>query len=50
MSDKLFKLFLVLVAFYFLIHIGSAFAQYSPTVPTIQCWNNGFGTIQCTQI
>lgn len=54
MMDKLFKIFLVFVAVYFLAHIGCALAQPmpSPTVPApiVQCWSNGMGTIQCIQI
>ena len=49
-TDRYFKWFLFAVAMYFLIHIGIAAAQPSPTIPTIQCWNNGFGTVQCIQI
>lgn len=49
MNDKYFKYFLLFVALYFLGHIACALAQ-SPTIPTIQCWNNGFGTIQCAPI
>lgn len=47
--DYIFKIFLMCVALYFLLHIGFALAQTQPT-PTIQCWNNGFGTIQCAPI
>jgi hypothetical protein len=46
-SDRYFKWFLFAVAMYFLIHIGIAAAQQAPIV---QCWVNGFGTIQCIQI
>lgn len=49
MNDKYFKYFLLFVALYFLGHIACALAQTQPT-PTIQCWNNGFGTIQCAPI
>lgn len=51
-SDRYFKWFLVAVALYFLVHIGIAAAQQSPTVPApiMQCWSNGFGTIQCIQL
>jgi len=52
MKDIYFKWFLFAVFLYFALHIGFAMAQQvpSPTVPTIQCWNNGFGTIQCAPI
>lgn len=51
-SDRYFKWFLIAVALYFLVHIGIAAAQQSPTVPApiMQCWSNGFGTIQCIQL
>lgn len=51
-SDLYFKWFLLFVALYFLGHIAAALAQPvpSPTVPIIQCWSNGMGTIQCIQI
>ena len=52
MIDKLFKVFLVFSTIYFLTHIGAALAQpvVSPTVPIMQCWGNGMGTIQCIQL
>jgi hypothetical protein len=46
--DKLLKVVLVGTLIYFVLHIGFALASSTP--PTIQCWNNGFGTIQCIQI
>lgn len=54
-SDKYFKWFLVFAFLYFLGHIISGLAQaqslpQSPTQPIIQCWSNGFGTIQCIQL
>lgn len=53
-SDKYFKWFLLFALFYFLGHfiVSVAHAQTapSPTQPIIQCWNNGFGTIQCIQL
>ena len=49
-SDKYFKWFLLFVALYFLGHIAAALAQTQPPPPVIQCWNNGFGTIQCAPI
>ena len=48
-SDKYFKFFLLFVALFFLFHIGLALAT-STTPPAIQCWSNGFGTIQCAPI
>ena len=48
-KDYIFKIFLLCVALYFLLHIGFALAT-STTPPTIQCWTNGFGTIQCAPI
>ena len=50
-SDKYFKWFLVFAVAYFLIHIGMGLANaQSTTQPIIQCWNNGYGTIQCTTL
>lgn len=52
-SDKYFKWFLMFAFLYFLGHViaGVAHAQQPPAQPPIiQCWNNGFGTIQCIQI
>jgi hypothetical protein len=46
--DVYFKWFLLFAVLYFLGHIGAALATSTP--PIIQCWNNGFGTIQCIQI
>lgn len=53
MKDKFIKFLLVFAALYFLVHIGVALAQQvpiSPTVPIMQCWSNGMGTIQCIQL
>jgi hypothetical protein len=47
-SDRYFKWFLIVAALYFFGHMGAALATSTP--PTIQCWNNGFGTIQCAPI
>ena len=53
-SDKYFKWFLLFAFLYFLGHFIASVAHAqpvpSPTVPIIQCWNNGFGTIQCIQL
>jgi hypothetical protein len=52
-SDKYFKWFLAFAALYFLGHILASAVQAqtpSPTVPIIQCWTNGFGTIQCAPL
>ena len=51
-KDKWIYWLLVITLFYFIFHIGVALAQNSPTLPppVIQCWNNGFGTIQCAPI
>ena len=51
-KDKWIYWLLVITLFYFIFHIGAAMAQNSPTLPppVIQCWNNGFGTIQCAPI
>lgn len=56
--DYIFKIFLMCTALYFLLHIGFALAQTQPTPPppppppppVIQCWNNGFGTVQCAPL
>ena len=51
--DKLLKVILLATVVYFGLHIVAALAQTptpSPTQPIIQCWNNGFGTIQCIQL
>jgi hypothetical protein len=50
--DKLLKIVLVFTFVYFGLHVAFALAQTapSPTQPIIQCWNNGYGTIQCIQI
>lgn len=51
--DILLKVVLLLAFVYFSGHAIVAFAQTpmpSPTQPIIQCWNNGFGTIQCIQL
>ena len=51
-SDKYFKWFLAFAALYFLGHIFAAAvqAQTQPPPPVIQCWTNGFGTIQCAPL
>jgi len=54
-SDKYFKYFLLFAFLYFLTHFVVSLAQAqtpmpSPTQPIIQCWNNGYGTIQCIQL
>jgi hypothetical protein len=52
-SDKWIWWLLAITFIYFSLHIGVALAQVvSPTMPppVIQCWNNGFGTIQCAPI
>jgi hypothetical protein len=51
-QDKWIWWLLVITLIYFTLHMGVALAQQSPTVPppVIQCWNNGFGTIQCAPI
>ena len=54
-SDRYIKWLLIFAALYFLGHIFAAAVQAqtpipSPTQPIIQCWNNGFGTIQCIQL
>jgi hypothetical protein len=50
--EKFSRWVLFFMALYFLGHIAFALAQPvpSPTQPIIQCWNNGFGTIQCISI
>jgi hypothetical protein len=47
-SDKWIWWLLVITFIYFTFHVGMAFATSTP--PVIQCWNNGFGTIQCAPI
>jgi hypothetical protein len=47
-QDKWIWWLLVITFIYFTFHVGMAFATSTP--PTIQCWNNGFGTIQCAPI
>jgi hypothetical protein len=49
-SDKYFKWFLIAGVLYFLGHFVVSVAHATSTPPVIQCWNNGFGTIQCIQI
>ena len=52
-SDKYFKWFLIFATLYFLGHIfASAVRAQSapPPAPIIQCWTNGFGTVQCIQL
>ena len=51
-QDKWIWWLLVITFIFFTVHVGLAFAQSSPTLPppVIQCWNNGFGTIQCAPI
>ena len=51
-SDKYFKWFLVFAALYFLGHIlaSAVQAQTQLPPPVIQCWTNGFGTIQCAPL
>jgi hypothetical protein len=53
-SDKYFKWFLIVAFLYFLGHfivgVANASSAPPPPPPIIQCWNNGFGTIQCIQI
>ena len=51
-SDKWIWWLLAITFIYFALHVGVALAQSSPTLPppVIQCWNNGFGTIQCAPI
>jgi hypothetical protein len=46
--DTLLKVILIGFFIYFGFHVAFAFATSTP--PTIQCWNNGFGTIQCAPI
>jgi hypothetical protein len=47
-QDKWIWWLLVITFIYFTFHVGMAFATSTP--PVIQCWNNGFGTIQCAPI
>jgi Na+-driven multidrug efflux pump len=52
-SDKYFKWLLIFAVLYFLGHFFASVAraqQPTPQPPIIQCWNNGFGTIQCIQL
>jgi uncharacterized membrane protein len=47
-QDKWIWWLLAITFIFFTFHVGMAFATNTP--PVIQCWNNGFGTIQCAPI
>jgi uncharacterized membrane protein len=47
-QDKWIWWLLAITFIFFTFHVGMAFATSTP--PVIQCWNNGFGTIQCAPI
>jgi hypothetical protein len=47
-QDKWIWWLLAITFIFFTVHVGLAFATSTP--PVIQCWNNGFGTIQCAPI